>query len=360
MNIYRCYQYVPCLVMVLVGARNDAAPVTFEFAGVVIQSDIGEFSISEPLTGQFTFESATADSDDDPHTGHYVPAVTDYRLLFSNGYSGTFDNAGALTDVLVIDDDPIDAFSVVAHLSGNPVEGLVPEISTANFMTNRAPGIFISSAALPLTPPDIQLADIASGSLRFTDRKFVHYDITSLTLAGPLCDFNNNLTCDLNDINLMFQQGNLVSGISVVGGNVFDLNDDLSINSADIDGWLNSAAATNGWDFPYRRGDTDDIGAIQDGGHRDVDITDFNVLSTNFNPAEGNQRAGNWDFGNFDGDGDIDITDFNYLAANFSPTNYLGSPLTPIPEPASICMVMMAASFLTFQMGLRRWGQDCV
>ena len=45
-------------------------------------------------------------------------------------------------------------------------------------------------------------------------------------------------------------------------------------------------------------------------GDRDVDVTDFNVLASHFDPAgDGYPNNGPfWDEGNFDGDDDTDIT----------------------------------------------------
>ena len=46
-----------------------------------------------------------------------------------------------------------------------------------------------------------------------------------------------------------------------------------------------------------------------------------------------------WNEGNFDGDGDIDITDFNLLASNFSPDGYATSA---IPEPSTMLLTSLA------------------
>ena len=84
-------------------------------------------------------------------------------------------------------------------------------------------------------------------------------------------------------------------------------------------------------------------------GDRDVDVTDFNVLASHFDPAgDGYPNNGPfWDEGNFDGDDDTDITDFNLLAANFAPGGYATSA---IPEPstmllASLALVLVGVSF---------------
>ena len=81
--------------------------------------------------------------------------------------------------------------------------------------------------------------------------------------------------------------------------------------------------------FQAAVGDTD--------GDRDVDITDFNTLSGNFDP-NGDNAPHEWTDADFDGDDDIDITDFNGLSANFAPGGY-GAQGGQVPEPATILLL---------------------
>ena len=92
---------------------------------------------------------------------------------------------------------------------------------------------------------------------------------------------------------------------------------------------------------PYLRGDTE--------FDRDVDITDFNVLASHFDPTgDGDLQNGPfWNEGNFNGDDNVDITDFNLLAANYMPAGYSTSA---IPEPstmllASLALILVGVSF---------------
>ena len=74
------------------------------------------------------------------------------------------------------------------------------------------------------------------------------------------CDLNGDLACGRKDINLMFRQGNLVTGVNVTPSTEkFDLVNDNVINQLDIDRWLSLAATRNGYDSPYLRGDTDGL-----------------------------------------------------------------------------------------------------
>ncbi|MCH2131978.1 MAG: hypothetical protein MK179_22790, partial [Pirellulaceae bacterium] len=163
------------------------------------------------------------------------------------------------------------------------------------------------------------------------------------------CDLNGDTVCDVADINQMYAEGDLVAGVTSMPGNVADLDGNSQINGTDIDVWLDAAAQFNGYSSPYSRGDADNLGDISP-TQRDVDITDFNILATNFSPAgDGNPTNGPfWDQANFDGDDDIDITDFNFLAANFTPVGYGGST-TSIPEPAEWLLVVTGVVLLTMQ-----------
>ena len=84
-------------------------------------------------------------------------------------------------------------------------------------------------------------------------------------------------------------------------------------------------------------GDADDDG--------DIDITDFNSLSGNFDPVgDGDPKNGPyWNEGNSDGDDDVDITDFNFLASNFAPDGYGTSA---IPEPSAMLLALLCLMLL--------------
>ena len=104
------------------------------------------------------------------------------------------------------------------------------------------------------------------------------------------------------------------------------------------------------WDVIYSETDVEvDILAAIEGdvdGDGDVDITDFDVLSGNFDP-DGIQPDNDWTLGNFNGDTLIDITDFFLLSGHFSPEGYpittlLGdSLLAAVPEPSGRQMMGM-------------------
>ena len=80
-------------------------------------------------------------------------------------------------------------------------------------------------------------------------------------------------------------------------------------------------------------GDTD--------GDIDIDITDFNILASNFDDTGANAETNNWTTADFDADGDIDITDFNFLAVNFADTGYGENTTGQVPEPTTWLLMLI-------------------
>jgi len=108
---------------------------------------------------------------------------------------------------------------------------------------------------------------------RLYDRKLTPEEIEQNFNAGnaiftgplrPARDFDADNLCNVNDINLMFAQGDLVAGVADPNGNsLFNLTGDTSIDGQDISLWLGLAAENNGYGTaPYLRGDTDHLGNI--------------------------------------------------------------------------------------------------
>jgi hypothetical protein len=194
-----------CLCLLGSFSTVSAQAVTFDFSGIVTDSDLTEFAALDTVAGQFTFDSSNADTDPAPNSGLYAPGVTAYSISFSGGYTGSLDAGGTLTSIQVVDDDPIDIFSVLANISGNSVDGFVPEISTVNVLRETDSGTLITSPGLPSTPPNLGLADITEGVLRFADDNNVRYNILTLTLStgGGNTDYDDDAIWGLGDLNLV-------------------------------------------------------------------------------------------------------------------------------------------------------------
>ena len=247
----------------------------------------------------------------------------DALLIWDFDNTGTFDGADQVIYSLATGSPPIPpGADVFVHPAG---------ALTTTFADASVFGLDVdidALAAVPLAGND--LTDV----------------LAAFAVPEPFCDFNGNSLCDVADVNLMFAQGDLVIGKSVFAGNQYDLDNDLDIDNQDVDLWLAMAATENGYGTPFRRGDTDDIGP---GTMRDVDITDFNALASNFTPVgDGDPTNGPfWHEANFDGDDDTDITDFNFVVTNVAPTGSGGT--AAIPEPSSIALFHYRISSVRFR-----------
>ena len=136
--------------------------------------------------------------------------------------------------------------------------------------------------------------------------------LVNFTIAGgkgPACDLTGDSSCDIADLD------------TLAGGGATAIND-----------WLAGAATENGYGSPYLGGDTD--------LDRDVDLSDYNALAGNFNPAG---SGGLPSQGDIDGDGDVDLSDYNTLAGNFAAAGYAGA--AGVPEPSSMVLCMLGLVF---------------
>ena len=86
---------------------------------------------------------------------------------------------------------------------------------------------------------------------------------------------------------------------------------------------------------------------------RDVDITDFQILASNFDPFVNESLT--WGRADFDGDWDVDTTDFDLLARHFAPTGYplpsfSGSTdaavVDTVPEPVALILFAVGMMFV--------------
>jgi len=162
-----------------------------------------------------------------------------------------------------------------------------------------------------------------------TPVKYKISDIRTVGPSGPSCDFNGDSSCNVADIDDLFGQGNLATGVSG-SGSPYDLTDDGTLNGNDIAAWLAEAATENGHSTSYVSSDTN--------LDRRVDLTDYNMLTANFSPGS---SGGLFSTADSDGDGDVDLADYNTLTSNFSPVGY-GTTMA-IPEPVSAVLCALGA-----------------
>ena len=148
--------------------------------------------------------------------------------------------------------------------------------------------------------------------------------------------------CKTLDLNLLLAQGDLVTGVSVGPFNQFDLNNDNTINQADITEWLDLAGTHNGYSSPFLRGDRNLSKVFP--APRTVDITDFQHFLTGFTSS-----CVDWWCGNYDGDNDVDITDFSLFLPNFVVTGggTYGAGQS-VPESSTVLLLGLGGLLLCY------------
>ena len=176
----------------------------------------------------------------------------------------------------------------------------------------------------------------ATYMLQFSDEDLpgaVRLNDLTLTLHAivggiePSTDFDGDGDSDGNDIDALVNE--IVTGAN---GGQFDLTGDGILDRDDVDQWLATAAAENGFAAAYLYGD-----ANLDGS---VNSPDLNALGRNW---LANSNA--WQSGDFTADGSVDASDLNQLAQNWQAS--LPAVATAVPEPASgICWFFLLFAFI--------------
>ena len=136
------------------------------------------------------------------------------------------------------------------------------------------------------------------------------------------CDFDNNITCDIVDIDALI--GEIVAGSNDLA---FDLSADGIVNDADLSHWLSEAATANGFAASYLLGD-----ANLDGS---VNAADLNNLGQNW---LGHPNA--WQLGDFTADGIVNAADLSELGQNWQQSIPTAASQAAVPEPAAATLAM--------------------
>ena len=239
--------------------------------------------------------------------------------------------------------DGMDANSVVfsdVPTSGTSVELDPKAIPAPNSITTRDFNFFVSGGS----QVKIDFVSTGQGGGPPTSPVGGHMSFNRFELtAGSPCDFDGG-GCVLSDINLLMAQGDLVDGVSVGSGNLYDLDNDVDVD--DITKWLSLTGTKNGYGSPALHGDTDNLDNTSP-TPRSVDITDFQNFLGGFTGA-----GSTGEVGNFDGNGVVDITDFsNFFLPSFAATG--GGTYGPgqsIPEPSAVLLLGVGAVLVPFSL----------
>jgi hypothetical protein len=152
-------------------------------------------------------------------------------------------------------------------------------------------------------------------------------------LSRP-CDFNRDNLCDVADIDLMFGIGDISVGVSASPGDaVLDMNGDGTIDSQDVDQWLDHAASENGFASTYLFGDSNLDGSVT--------AIDLNALALSWR-----ESGAVWSSGDFTGDGSVNAEDLNLLGLNWRTALSIAAASQNVPEPAAGSSFLAAVGLL--------------
>ncbi len=138
----------------------------------------------------------------------------------------------------------------------------------------------------------------------------------------PACDFDENLACDIADVDLLVTA--IVRGTDV---SVFDVTNDGMLNNDDLSHWLSDAASENGFTAPYLMGDANLDGT--------VNASDLNMLGIRWQ-----QEEALWSAGDFNADGTVNAGDLNKLGLSWQMSIPTAASAESVPEPAAITLLL--------------------
>lgn len=148
--------------------QAQAELVTYTFTGEVSLVDAGiasEFSVGEAVTGTYTFESTTPDSDGSANIGSYLNAVTAFSANIGGDYPITLDNS---SEIRVRNNNPNDSYSVdITDPMAATVNGL--DLSLFSIFVSDPDATVFASDALPVTLPELSEFETVLNVSFFTD-----------------------------------------------------------------------------------------------------------------------------------------------------------------------------------------------
>ncbi|WP_425399580.1 PEP-CTERM sorting domain-containing protein [Aeoliella sp.] len=173
-----------CVLVALIAATNSNAAVQkYLFTGEVTTVDAAlssDFSPGDQVAGFYSFDDTVADSNPDPDVGTYEGHLTASIVNVSSGYTASLDLADTIDLTLLDNAFPTggDNYVVSYALVGPDVNALSVEQFLLDALDED--GAMLTSDDLPASPPDISLAESATGYIRFEGQNFVNFELLSL------------------------------------------------------------------------------------------------------------------------------------------------------------------------------------
>jgi len=178
---------IASILACLTGLPAMAAPVTFQFVGDVTAVSGGlnpPFNSSQTLTGSYTFNSATPDSNPSANIGRYNGTIQALTVSVG-GYTATLGNSSS--NFIEIRNQPSsDRYELRAPLTGALVNGFSPLRFRIDLVDPTASAF--ANDHLPTTPPSLSSFSTKGFRIVFEDgdgNARIRGTLTSLT-AVPL------------------------------------------------------------------------------------------------------------------------------------------------------------------------------
>ncbi|MBI5314773.1 MAG: hypothetical protein HZB34_02245 [Nitrospirae bacterium] len=136
----------------------SAAPVTFEFHGLVVEIGTNvvdsRYTFLSPLHGFYTFESTTSESGD---SGNYPDAISvPSGLNFTLGTYSSTQSSDPPNQISVGNNTPLDSYHVESGITGGgPVNITTPRDPVSFEFTLTGPTSIFADNSLPATAPDV-------------------------------------------------------------------------------------------------------------------------------------------------------------------------------------------------------------
>ncbi len=137
-----------CLFMIIVittAAQGRAATKSLQFTGnvtTVPASLASQFTVGQPISGTYTFDTLASDEDPSVQTGRYFLSVTPFKVSIGN-----YSTSGPLPGDIEVTDGLQDAYIAVSLATGNSINGATPVLQAIQL--NDPTGTALSSTTLP-------------------------------------------------------------------------------------------------------------------------------------------------------------------------------------------------------------------
>jgi hypothetical protein len=190
--------------------------------------------------------------------------------------------------------------------------------------TNGAARVIEEAAPeIPWTPLTETIGCHPSGACP----NYLRMKVEAASLAG---DFDLSGALDAADIDLL---------TTMIRTNpserTFDLNNDGTVDDADLTKWRTDAATHNGFGAPYLVGDSNLDGS--------VNAADLNNVALNWRQDD----APRWSAGDFKVDGSVNALDLNELALNWQQSIPMASTASAaVPEPSALVLAAFGLALI--------------